>query len=238
LGSDRVGPTIFGHNGAANAVSTAAVPFNNSATVEDFSSRGPVTLYFGPVTGTTPAAPLGSPQVLAKPDIAATDAGQTTFFGTNNPPFRFSGTSAAAPDAAAVAALQLDAANGALTVAQVRSAQTATASPVGGFGSDAAGAGLINAVGAVAANPPQPPDTILTKVPKDKIRGKRATYAFTSNAPEATFRCKLDRGKFRACPSPVKVVHIPYGKHTFTVEAVANGLTDPSPTKDKFKRTG
>ena len=35
---DTVGPTIFGHNGAANAVSTAAVPFDDASSVEPFSS--------------------------------------------------------------------------------------------------------------------------------------------------------------------------------------------------------
>ena len=80
-GGDIVGPAIYGHNGADNAMSTAAVPYDNSSTVETFSSRGPVTNYFGPVSGTTPAPPLPSPQQLSKPDIAATDGGLTTFFG-------------------------------------------------------------------------------------------------------------------------------------------------------------
>ena len=69
------GPAIFGHNGTGAGMSVAAVPFSNSGAIEEFSSRGPVTHYFGPVIGTTPAAPLASPQVLAKPDIAATDGG-------------------------------------------------------------------------------------------------------------------------------------------------------------------
>ena len=150
-GGDVVGPSIFGHNGAANAVSTAAVPYNNSATPEAFSSRGPTTLYFGPVLSTTPAAPLGSPQVLAKPDIAATDCGVTTFFAfLDGADWRFCGTSAAAPHAAAIAALQLQA-NPAATVAEVRAAQTANAVPVGAFPHEAVGAGLIDAVGAVGA---------------------------------------------------------------------------------------
>ena len=72
---DIVGPTIYGHSGADNAMSTAAVPYDDSSSPETYSSRGPVTNYFGPVSGTTPAPPLPSPQVLAKPDIAATDGG-------------------------------------------------------------------------------------------------------------------------------------------------------------------
>src|SRR4051794_440157 len=109
-GGDVVGPTIFGHNGAGNAISTAAVPYNKSSAPEAFSSRGPVTLRFGPVSGSNPAPPLASPQVLSKPDLAATDCGVTSFFnnfdGTN---WRFCGTSAAAPHAAGIAALELQA---------------------------------------------------------------------------------------------------------------------------------
>ena len=233
---DTVGPTIFGHNGAANAVSTAAVPFDDASSVERFSARGPVTLLFGPVGGSAPAAPLAAPQVLSKPDIAATDGGRTTFFTpSSGSVFRFFGTSAAAPHAAAVAALQLDAANGALTVDQLRAAQTSTASPVGSFGADAAGAGLINAAAAVGANPPQPPLTTITKRPKNKTTKRKATYRFTSNAPEATFKCKVDKRRYRPCDSTAKVKRLDFGKHKFSVKAVANGLTGPA-AKDKFKR--
>jgi hypothetical protein len=146
---DVVGPSIFGHNGAANAVSVAAVPFNDSNQVEPYSSRGPVTLYYGPVEGITPAPPI-SPQTPDKPDLAATDCGVTTFFAYfDGSDWRFCGTSASAPHAAAIASLQYEARPSA-SFAQIRAAQTATASPVDSFGRNAAGAGLINALGAVA----------------------------------------------------------------------------------------
>ncbi|HUO71685.1 MAG TPA: S8 family serine peptidase [Solirubrobacteraceae bacterium] len=148
-GGDIVGPTIFGHNGAANAMTMAAVPYNDSTQVEPYSSRGPVTLYYGPVNGTTPASPLASPEVLAKPDAAATDGAQTTFFsGLSGGVYRFWGTSEAAPHAAAIAALQLSAKPTA-TVDQVYAAEKRTAGQVGSFGSEAAGSGLLNAPGAV-----------------------------------------------------------------------------------------
>ena len=58
-GADVVGPTVFGHSGAAGAISVGAVPFFDSSSAETFSSRGPVKHYFGPVTGTSsPAAPI------------------------------------------------------------------------------------------------------------------------------------------------------------------------------------
>lgn len=148
-GGDVVGPSIYGHAGAASAISVAAVPFNNSAKVEPYSSRGPVTHYFGPVEGTTPALPLGSPEEVAKPDLAATDCGATTFFAfLAGATWRFCGTSAAAPHAAAVAALVRQA-KPTLSGQQVRDALTETAGPIGSFGPEAIGAGLANAFAAI-----------------------------------------------------------------------------------------
>jgi DNA-nicking Smr family endonuclease len=147
---DVVGPTIFGHSGSASAISVAAVPFNSNSEPEPYSSRGPVIHGFGPVEGTAAAAPLGPPEeVISKPDLTATDCGKTTFFAIFESPFwRFCGTSAAAPHAAAVAALMLDAEPTADPEA-VRTALEGSAAPVVGFGSCAVGAGLVEAVGAV-----------------------------------------------------------------------------------------
>jgi hypothetical protein len=148
VGGDVVGPTIFGHNGAANAGSVAAVPFDDPNTPEYYSSRGPVTLLYGPVNGTTPAAKLGSAQTLNKPDFAATDCVQNTFFGFEDPPgtppWRFCGTSDAAPHAAAIAALLLDR-DSALTPAQVKSTLAATAASVSGGSVSSTGAGRLDA---------------------------------------------------------------------------------------------
>lgn len=151
---DRVGPTIFGHNGAVDAISVGAVPFDDSSLVEDYSSRGPVTHYFGPVLNSNEPAEAQPAEMLAKPDVVATDCGVTTFFGfpvseEAGVAWRFCGTSAAAPHAAAVAALMTDAKTA--TPAEIHSALFASAVPVGEFGACAAGAGLIDAVGAIQA---------------------------------------------------------------------------------------
>jgi hypothetical protein len=150
-GGDVVGPTIFGHSGSASAISVAAAPFFSDEEPEEYSSRGPVTHYFGPVEGPIPAVPLGSPEVIAKPDVTATDGGANTFFGSCvSHTWRFFGTSAAAPHAAAVAALELGVKSTA-TAAEVREALTETASPIGAFSPDAVGSGLVNAPEAIAA---------------------------------------------------------------------------------------
>ena len=149
-GADLVGPTIYGHSAAAGAISTAAVPYNNSSTAERFSSRGPVKHYFGPVNGAGAAAASGE-QVIAKPDLAATDCGVTTFFAFFQAGvWRFCGTSAAAPHAAAVAALIRQASPNAAG-AEVRAALTSTARPVGALGPNVVGAGLVDAEAAVAS---------------------------------------------------------------------------------------
>jgi hypothetical protein len=149
-GGDVVGPTIFGHNGGEDVASVGAIRFNTTISPERYSSRGPATHYFEPVTGTTtPAAPLGTPQVLSKPDVTATDCGVTTFFAfESGGKWRFCGTSAAAPHAAAVAALMLQQEPGA-TPAQIHAAIREGTTPIGAFGPCAVGAGLVNAVGAM-----------------------------------------------------------------------------------------
>lgn len=154
---DTVGPTIFGHNGAEDAISVGAIRYNATSAPESFSSRGPVTHYFGPVSGTAPAAELDDPAVLEKPDLVATDGGANTFFGNcfaNT--WRFFGTSAAAPHAAAVAALQLQAEPN-VSVADLKEAQRDTADDVGLFDptwSPAVGAGILDAPEAIDAVSP------------------------------------------------------------------------------------
>jgi subtilisin family serine protease len=147
-GEDVVGPTIFGHNGSEDAISVGAVPYDSEEAPERYSSRGPVTHYFGPVTGAGPAASLGSPQLLEKPDLVATDGGADTFFGECQDAWRFFGTSASAPHAAAVAALEREA-DPSASAEKVEEAMKGSARPVGFFPPTAVGAGLIDAVGAI-----------------------------------------------------------------------------------------
>jgi hypothetical protein len=152
---DIVGPTIFGHNGGQNTISMAAVRYSDATRPESYSSHGPVTYYYGPVSGTTPAAALTSPLVLSKPDLAATDCAQTSFFYQQVAGvWRFCGTSEAAPHAAAVAALMLDH-DPALAPSQVLARLQSTAHAVTNGGtSDVVGSGLIDALAALGVSTP------------------------------------------------------------------------------------
>jgi subtilisin family serine protease len=277
---DVVGPAIYGHAGADSTIALAAAPFSNSAKIERYSSRGPVTHYFGPVEGSTPAAALGSPEVLAKPDLAATDCGASTFFASLSAGvWRFCGTSAAAPHAAAVAALVRQA-KPTLPEQQVRAALTDTAAPVGAFTGAAAGAGLLDAFAAIDSLPgpieggdgpsgqvpaleeeepvsggntptvvppvvvpqPAPPTTWILKRPPKLVRtptlGTRLLFRFGSDQADATFLCKIDRSRFRACPR--RFSHrFGLGRHVFRVKARgAAGLLDPTPAVARFRLIG
>ncbi len=143
---DTNSPTITPHSAAVGAMSVGAVPYFNQATPESFTSLGPATILFS-ADGT----PI-SPTVRAKPDLAAIDGTNTTFFGgdaeLDGKP-NFFGTSAAAPHAAAVGALVRQA-NPTFTAAQVYDRLKQTASDVGAPGVDnLTGAGLVNAFKAV-----------------------------------------------------------------------------------------
>lgn len=145
----------------------AAVPFNDSNTPQDFSSHGPSARYFGPVSGTTPAAPAPAPQIVPKPDVTATNGVRTTFFSF--PPvepgvYRFFGTSAASPHAAGVGALLKERAKQRGVPFDQRAARQAlqeTAATVANGGPNITGAGLISAERAMAFVETIPKPTIL-----------------------------------------------------------------------------
>lgn len=142
---DTRSPTIQGHPGAAGAAAVGAMYFRANPvclpgtypnyTLEDYSSAGGDPILFD-VNG----KPLATPVTRQKPDFVAPDGGNTTFFAqqlglrTNPIPqcanaadaWNFFGTSEAAPHAAGVAALLLQAAPS-LTPDQIYQALRSTA---------------------------------------------------------------------------------------------------------------
>jgi hypothetical protein len=216
---DAFGPTVFGHAGSTNAIAVGAVRYNDGTKPEPYSSRGPVKHFFGPVSGAAPAGPI-APQEISKPDLVASDCGATTFFAQQDAAgaWRFCGTSAAAPHAAAVAALVRQA-NPNASPAQVRADLTSTARAVPGFGLNEVGAGIVNAGAAVAALALAPTVTI-TKGPEPLSRNRRPTIEFKGNRP-GVFSCAVDGGPAQVCSSPYTLpVALGDGVHGVAVSMV------------------
>jgi hypothetical protein len=149
--------TIYGHANAAGAEAVGAAYYEDTPSfgttppvLESFSSAGGV-----PILLDSSGNPLVVPEVRVKPGITAPDGVDTTFFysgtdrNSNGVP-DFSGTSAAAPHAAGVAALLLEADPTALP-GDIYTALRSTAIDMGspGFDQDS-GYGLIQADAAVS----------------------------------------------------------------------------------------
>lgn len=112
-------PGTYGHNSAKGAMGTAAKPWFQPYLAEAFTSLGRGTFYFDAAGNRLPA-----PEIRLKPDIAAPDGGNNTFFSADTledadtlP--NFFGTSAAAPHAAGVAALVMEKTGGPGTIGPV-----------------------------------------------------------------------------------------------------------------------
>ena len=142
-------PTIVPHAGATHAVAVAAAPYFNPLVPESFASLGPTTILFD-----KQGIRLATPEIRNKPDVMSIDGVDNTFFGNDvdgNGLPNFFGSSAAAPHAAAVAALVLQA-NPGFAPDQVyyRLKSTATDALAPGFDT-LSGHGLINALNAVSS---------------------------------------------------------------------------------------
>jgi subtilase family protein len=150
-----------GHNAAANAFGVAAVnagsgsAFASGNTIESYSSDGLRRIFYTAAGAAITPGNFSSTggQVLQKPDLAAADCVATATPGFNP----FCGTSAAAPHAAAIAALMLEAGGGpsSLTLAQMRSAIAARSIDIEAAGVDRdSGSGIMDALGVVGRTHP------------------------------------------------------------------------------------
>lgn len=159
-----VGPNIFGHTADENVLSIGAADYRTPTVAEAFSSVGPVKHLFGPVqTDGSPSLRLAEPATRAKPDLTSLDAAQTSFFSAPAGPdgaYRFSGTSAASPNAAGVAALALQhspQSSADEVKAALRGTTSAMTNPYLNLtAADVHGTGLLDALAALEALPAAP----------------------------------------------------------------------------------
>ena len=155
---------LYGHAAAENAVVVAMVDvrtaaatggvFNGTESVRTTNSDGPRRIFFQPDGTAITAGNFSSTggELLQKPDLTAASCVTTATPGFST----FCGTSAAAPHAAAIGALMLEAAGGPneVTLAQLRTGMTSGTAVLDiettGVDRDS-GAGIVMALGAVDA---------------------------------------------------------------------------------------
>lgn len=193
---DTASGTLFGHANAAGAEAVGAAGYYatpafgvSPPVLQAFSSAGGV-----PIRINTSGASI-TPVVRNKPGIVAPDGGNTTFFysdsGVDADTYpNFFGTSAAAPHAAAVAGLMLQAGGGAGSIAPVAlySAMRASASDMKSVGFDYdSGYGLLNAQAALANVAKADLSVSQTASPNPVFIGAQTTYTLTvQNSGTAT----------------------------------------------------
>jgi uncharacterized delta-60 repeat protein len=80
------------------------------------------------------------------------------------------------------------------------------------------------------------PNTKIVRGPQGTVGGAKVKFRFRADPQAAGFECKLDRRRWRACTSPVKLGGLDSGRHRFKVRAVSGlGDPDPTPAKRRFK---
>lgn len=74
------------------------------------------------------------------------------------------------------------------------------------------------------------PDTSVDSGPSGRVSDTSATFRFSSDDPDATFRCRVDGAAEGPCTSPHDLTDLRDGEHTFEVRAVdAAGNVDSTP---------
>jgi hypothetical protein len=82
------------------------------------------------------------------------------------------------------------------------------------------------------------PRTRITMGPGVKTRKRKAVFRFTDiteDPPGTTFKCKVDKAKWKPCASPFRIKHLKLGKHALKIRATdIAGNVEPKPVKRGF----
>jgi hypothetical protein len=78
------------------------------------------------------------------------------------------------------------------------------------------------------------PTATITSAPASLVNSKTATFDFTSNEQDATFKCALDAGSFLVCTDPKTYTYVSEGSHTFQVEAIDAGNNIGTPVSSTW----
>ena len=257
---DTGGATIYGHAMAEGAMAVAAAPFFNtaeynagidsSAILDFFSSKGGLQIRFD-----QNGDPVDPPQPREKPDVTGTDFIDNTFFGTDiqisdpDPFPNFPGTSAAAPNIAAIAALIQQADLG-LSPTEVYDRLESTAvdirfrqqlengsistelDPIGAGVDPWSGHGFVRANRAV----PPPEGVQIANLAAQKASGRALEVTWQKVGTESVDEFLLEKRFFNggfteqeriSAGSTTEfertVEDLPVGEHTFRITALRNG---------------
>ncbi|HEX6116083.1 MAG TPA: hypothetical protein VFY99_03215 [Solirubrobacterales bacterium] len=74
-----------------------------------------------------------------------------------------------------------------------------------------------------------------TTIDRVKVKGDDVKVKFSSDDPDATFECKLDKGDFKSCKSPKRYRNLDDGKHKVKVRATDADGNRGKAAKAKFK---
>ncbi len=83
------------------------------------------------------------------------------------------------------------------------------------------------------------PHTVITMGPASKTRKRTAIFRFTDttgDAPGTAFRCKVGKGRWKPCSSPLRMRHLRPRRYVLQVKATdPAGNTDAKPARRRFK---
>jgi hypothetical protein len=82
------------------------------------------------------------------------------------------------------------------------------------------------------------PRTRITMGPGVKTRKRKAVFRFTDiteDPPGTTFKCKVDKARWKPCASPFHLKHLKLGHHALQIRATdVAGNREPNPVKRRF----